>query len=330
MRKITVEGTEINFNDLTQQKQEELYKKNKKEYKKFASKSIYYSIRMMVARDETESSELLNEMLRNEINNGKDGDVLHEIFDNKIFEIEEDSIVVLSTSKYSKYRKIAAKLSKDSKLLNQMLIREIENWNNKDVINAIINNDAFEIEEKTIKLLATSNRWIHRKIAAKLLKDSKFLNEMYRKEIKGETDEDVENVIINNKYFKIEEETIKDLAASIYLNHRKKAAEFSRDSSFLNEMFRKEINGKNKKDVINAIINNDAFEIEEETRQMVKALNYCKDRQVVAKFSKDSDLLIEIFIHEIKMNYTNMDIIRTILNNEAFILDKAKLLQFMK
>lgn len=330
MGKITVEGTEINFNDLSKQKQEELYKNNKKEYKQFASKSIYYLIRIMVARDETESSELLNEMLRNEINNDQDDDVIDEIFANIIFEIEEDSIVALSKSEYRKYRKRAAELSKDSKFLNQMLRIELADWNDKDVINAIVNNYAFEIEEETIKIFAASDKWRNRQKAAKLSKDSKFLNKMCRKEIKGEKDEDVENAIFNNKSFKIEEETIKDLAASIYSRHRKRAAEFSKDSSFLNEMLRKEINGKNTEDVINAIINNDAFEIEEKTMQMVKASKYCNNRQVIAKFSKDSDLLIEIFVDEIKKACTNIDVIKTILNNEAFVLDKTKLLKYIK
>ena len=35
MRKITVEGIEINFNDLTEQKQKEIYEKNKKKYYSF-------------------------------------------------------------------------------------------------------------------------------------------------------------------------------------------------------------------------------------------------------------------------------------------------------
>ena len=147
MKKITtVEGIEISFNDLKEAKQKIIYKKNKEKYKQDASKSIYSSIRRMVARDATESA-LLNEMLRNEISNDKDCDVEKAIFTNEFFEAEEETIMQLAISDWWGHRQKAAKLSKDIKFLNEMIRSELNNEDSTYVREAIYANKIFEAEE---------------------------------------------------------------------------------------------------------------------------------------------------------------------------------------
>lgn len=146
MRKITVEGIEINFNDLTEEKQKEIYEKNKKKYKQDASKSKYYSIRLAVVENETDSSELLNIMMRAEIEGDMDNRYLvGSIFKNKIFKIEEETIKILATSDVEVYRQKAAELSKDVGRLLIMFERELNNGT-FEVLEAIVKNDLFEKE----------------------------------------------------------------------------------------------------------------------------------------------------------------------------------------
>ncbi len=262
MRKITVEGIEINFNDLTEQKQKEIYEKNKKKYKQEASKSKYYSIRLAVVENETDSSELLNIMMRAEIEGYMDNRFLvGSIFKNKIFKIEEETIKILVTSSDRKYRQKAAELSKDSKLLNQMLRNEVNGEQDDDVEEAIFTNEVFEIEEETIKILATSDVGVYRKKAAELSKDSKLLNQMLRNEVNGEQDDDVEEAIFTNEAFEIEEETIKILETSDFYGYRQKAAELSKDVGRLLRMLAGELNNGTF-EVVKAIVENDLFEKE--------------------------------------------------------------------
>ena len=264
MKKITVEGIEINFNDLTEEKQKEIYEKNKKKYKQDASKSKYYSIRLAVVKNETDSSELLNIMMRDEMEKyGNNKDLVGSIFNNKIFKIEEETMKNLATSSDWRYRQKVAKASRDSKLLNEMLRNEVNGDDDYDVENTIFENEIFEIEEETIKVLATAESWRNRAKAAELSKDSKLLNEMLRNEVNGDDDYDVENTIFENEIFEIEEETIKVLATSDGWEYRQKAAELSKDVNILLEMFTSELKSDNRDGaVLEAIIENDLFEKE--------------------------------------------------------------------
>lgn len=330
MRKITVEGIEINFNDLTEQKQNELYEKNKNKYKEDAAKSTYIAIRKMVIRDETESSEFLNRILRNELNGKNEYDVVDEIFANKIFVIEKESIIALSTSEYWLDRKRAAILSKDSKFLNQMLRNEIKGKRDSDVYEAIFKNDILKIEEETFETLALSKEWRHREDAARLSKDSKFLNQMLRNEEAGDKNKSVEDAIFNNEVFEIEEITLKCLAESDDWESRLKAAELSKDSQFLNQMLREEVEDWNDGDVINKIFDNEFFEIKEKTLEVLKTSDYEEHRQKAAELLKDSNELLEMFIDELKEDYPSSEVLETIFENELFVFEKAALLKYIR
>lgn len=331
MRKITVEGIEINFNDLTEQKQNELYQKNYKKYKEDASKSTYSAIRKKVVLDESESSEFLNRMLRNELNGQNDKDIINEIFKNDIFEIEKESIIALSTSEYWLNRERAVKLSKDSSFLNQMLRNEVKYFSSNTVYNAIFENDIFEIEEETIETLALSEMPGYRLDAARLSKDSKLLNQMLINEEEGDQNQSVENAIIDNKVFKIEERTLKCLAKSDDWRNRLKAAKLSKDSKFLNKMLEAEVEEElNDEDVINEIFDNEFFEIEEETLEVLKTSDYEERRQKAAELLKDSNELIEMFINELKEEYPSSEVLEAIFENESFVFEKAALLEYIR
>ena len=194
---------------------------------------------------------------------GNNKDLVGSIFNNKIFKIEEETMKNLATSSDWRYRQKVAKASRDSKLLNEMLRNEVNGDDDYDVENTIFENEIFEIEEETIKVLATAESWRNRAKAAELSKDSKLLNEMLRNEVNGDDDYDVENTIFENEIFEIEEETIKVLATSDGWEYRQKAAELSKDVNILLEMFTSELKSDNRDGaVLEAIIENDLFEKE--------------------------------------------------------------------
>lgn len=214
MRKITVEGIEINFNDLTEEKQKEIYEKNKKKYKQDASKSKYYSIRLAVVENETDSSKLLNIMMRAEIEGDTNRDLVESIFDNKIFKIEEETIKLLATSKEWEYRQKAAELSRDSKLLNEMLRNEVNGEQDLYVQAAILYNEIFEIEEETIKVITASENWECREKVEELIsKDVNRLLKMFTKESKGGEVEILETILKNHLF---EEEALLEYIRNNY------------------------------------------------------------------------------------------------------------------
>ena len=102
---------------------------------------------------------------------GNNKDLVGSIFNNKIFKIEEETMKNLATSSDWRYRQKVAKASRDSKLLNEMLRNEVNGDDDYDVENTIFENEIFEIEEETIKVLATAESWRNRAKAAELSKD---------------------------------------------------------------------------------------------------------------------------------------------------------------
>ena len=110
---------------------------------------------------------------------------------------------------------------------------------------------------------------------------------MLRKEVKNEQDSDVEDAIFDNKFFEIEEETIKELAKSTDWNYRRKAATLSKDSKLASQ-------------------GNSYY------------------RKKIAELSKDSNLLFEIFISEIEKGIGDTQILQTIIKNDKFPFKKTE------
>ena len=153
---------------------------------------------------------------------------------------------------------------------------------------------------------------------------------MLRKELKNGKDFHVANAIYTNAIFEAEEETIKQLEESGCREYRQKAEELCKDKKFLNEMLRKEL--KNGKDfyVEMAIFTNTIFEAEEKTiNQLAKSTNV-RLRQKAAELTKNSNVLLEMFVREIESDYADLRVIETIVKNEAFIPEKTALLECIR
>ena len=83
------------------------------------------------------TSELLNEMLRNELNRDNDGYIEELILDNSSFKPDEVTIDKLAQSANWKRRKKAAQLSNSLEFLNKMLQNELDGDNDENVKDAI-------------------------------------------------------------------------------------------------------------------------------------------------------------------------------------------------
>ena len=133
---------------------------------------------------------------------------------------------MLEASNNENIQMIAARDEESSsKFLNEMLRNEVEGKKNLHVIKAIWTNSNFQMEKETLEVLAKSNDWHDRKMAAKAKESSsKFLNEMLRNELQGEHDSNVINAILDNPNFQMEEETSRIPAKSTVKEYRKMVA----------------------------------------------------------------------------------------------------------
>lgn len=89
-----------------------------------------------------------------------------------------------TNSKFSKIRILVVEdEGSSSEFLHQMLQDEVNNYKDSDVIKAILNNPNFKMDDASRKLLAESEDWEYRQIAAKDEGSSlEFLENMYLKE----------------------------------------------------------------------------------------------------------------------------------------------------
>lgn len=163
------------------------------EKRKELAKSKSWQYRQIAAEDEENSSEFLNQMLKDEIEDEADSDVIEAILNNPNFKMEEKTRNVIAKSENFLHRQIAAvDEESSSEFLSQLLKNEIEGWDDFDVIRSILNNPNFKMEGKTRNILAKSENWEHRKIAAEAEGATiEFLENMYLKE----KDEDIIEVI---------------------------------------------------------------------------------------------------------------------------------------
>jgi len=116
--------------------------------------------------------------------------------------------------------------------------------------NAILENECFEMEEKTLQVLANSKRWENRQWAAREETDCLKLTEMWQKEVQSENDPDVLETIRNNPNFKVEAGNLKKFADSQNWEDRLMAAKSEYATvEILEEMYLKE----DDSDVLEAI-----------------------------------------------------------------------------
>ena len=135
------------------------------------SKCDWWIARLMAARSEDATSKFLNEMLRNEVQNEEyqDGDVVEAILSNSKFQMEEKTLNVLKEHKYNDYRILVAEYKESSsEFLNEMLRNEVQNeeYQEDPIVDAILANPQFQMEQETLYVLVKSEKWKYRIIAA--------------------------------------------------------------------------------------------------------------------------------------------------------------------
>ena len=137
----------------------------------------------------------------------KNIEIVKEIVINEKFRMDEGIRKNLSISKLWEYRKIAAE-NKDSssEFLNKMLRYEVENEEDADVIDAILNNPNFRMEEETRKVLINLGYWKYGELVAKDKEtSSELLNHMLSIETEHLYSLHAMETILSNPNFKIEE-----------------------------------------------------------------------------------------------------------------------------
>ena len=265
-------------------------------------KSEDWRDRERVVIEETESAQL-NKMLRKEIKEYDHIFVKRAIHENPNFRIEEETIKVLFESENWWNRLLAVGKETDSKKLNEMFRKEIEEYDNEDVKKAFWKNVNFKIEEETVKLLFKSKKCENRIIAAKKEKNTLNLNEMLIKEVKGEDNNNVKDAIERNPNFKIQQETIKELFESKNWLNRLWAVGRETDSKKLNEMLIKEIQGYDNLRIKEHIVEKLKFKIEEETIKVLFESENWWNRLIAAQEEKKPSKLDKMLIKEIQGNY---------------------------
>lgn len=180
MEKNILEGVKLEFKDLSEETQKRLYLENKEKFKKEAAKSQYNYVREFLIRDEGTDSETLDELFKVETNTQN----ILKLLKHPNFQMNDETKKKLSKSDNWKLRELAAKdETNTSEFLNQMLRNEIEGVQDEDVINAILNNLNFKMEEETRKKLSESINAVFRKIIAEDEETSaQLLESMYWKE----------------------------------------------------------------------------------------------------------------------------------------------------
>lgn len=257
----------------------------------------------ILVRDTETSSPLLNELIRT--NNMVYG-LVNIAVKNKSFKMEEETRELLSNCAERLVRLIVARdEGSSSKILNKMLRAEMKRWDKEDIIESILANPNFNMEDETRKLLATSTNYIYRCIAARDKGTSnQFLNWMYREEMNSETMwwPSGINLVLNeieaNKKFKMSTKTRDVYASSEDSLKRVRVAKYKGTSSkFLIDMYVSEIkrDRPNAYSVLKAIKENAKFRLDEAVKERVMKLDsYRGYHELVDDPETSSKMLNEI------------------------------------
>lgn len=112
-----------------------------------------------MARSEKTSSEELNIIVREQMEGtifAGNWEIIMAVLNNEKFKMEKETIKIMQKSSYSSYRSEAAKRETSSKRLNKMLRHEVNGYACSAVIETIMENEFFEIDENSLKHLLNS------------------------------------------------------------------------------------------------------------------------------------------------------------------------------
>lgn len=311
MEKNLFEGVELQFNDLSEEIQEKLYFSDKEKFKKEAARSKYEHIRRFIISDNESDVEILDEVFKVETQVYGNLHHLRKLWNNPKFNKNDEKRQILAESDCAQIQLIAAEdEGTSSVILNQILRKEVVKINSvEEVIEAIFENDNFEMEEETRRVLAKSDNYYYRCIAAEHESNSCTLTQMLQDEIQGHDDRDVINAILNNQNFKMNDETRKILTKSDDWRHRQIAAKDEGSScEFLNKMLQDEVQGPDDSDVVEAILNNPNFKMEDETRKVLAKSSDEDYRKMIAEDDASSEELLE----DMYLRETDEDVFKAI------------------
>ena len=285
------------------------------------SRTDSWKIRKRAAEASVATNEDLKVMLDIELKNHKDKDVIEAILNRKELEVDnEDLLKKLSEHEEWNFRLYAVKSHfVTSRILNDTLIRELQNDNNRNVIDAILKNKNLELEKETLEEMAKSEICTLRNMAAKsLLLSSETLDEMLIREIKTYKYNERTTIknLLSNPNLEVNSEILKEVFSSRVIGTRKMAAESELNTEeSLNYMFEKEIEDSKDINVILSIINNPKFRIDKEKWLKLARVNrrQLRKKATELKIATAEDLK-EMLEEEVK-RYNDLEVIKAIKNN---------------
>jgi len=328
MANIVVKETKVQFSDLTENAQKKLYLQAPSTFSKEASRSVYTSVQRLVVEEEETTSQILDEMLEIKLNNERCDSILPLIWEHPNFQKTDEKRQRLAKAKNEEICQIVAKdEDSSSQFLNQMLRDKMQEKMVLRTIVAILRNTKLQLEKETEEQFTkVKANWKIKEEAVKRIKSSSTLNQLYRKELDEynywENSEAVLDAIEKNENFQMEEEIREKLASSDNVIIRIRVARDKTSSSeFLNQMYRDEIEASCHEDIIlDAIEENENFQMEEETTEkMKKSCRWNFRNRVVNSAKSSSELLNEMFRNEVKdIRKQDEDIIDTIRENGSY------------
>lgn len=308
MENIIVKETRVQFSDLLEDVQKKLYLQEPSTFTKEASRSVYKSVQRLVVENEETSSQILDEMFERKLEDGRCDSIFPLIWKHPNFQKTEEKRQRLTKAKDEEFCLIVAKdEDSSSPFLNQMLRDKMQEGMNLRTIVEILRNTKLQLEEETEERFTKGKvNWKIKEEAAKRMNSCPILNKLYRKEIDEynywEKSEEVLDAIEKNDIFQMEEETREKLASSDIRWSRVRAARDKGSSSeFLNQMYRDEMKRHCDEVVLNAIEENENFQMEEKlSEDMKKSRKAIIRKRVVCSEKSSSKLLNEMFRNEVK------------------------------
>lgn len=298
--KILVLGVEVEFNDLLESTQKKLYLQDKEKFEGYAAKSQFAKVRKLVIEDSQASSTNLDEIFAVETANYENITNLILLWNHPNFKKNDEKRRILVKGSFDARRMLAEDKDSSSKFLNEMLQEELQGNEMFSIIEEIMNNKKFKMEDKTREMLAKAGHYPSKVLLAHYKgNSSKFLNEILRTEMQNKNNREVIETIMSHENFKMEKETLEEMAINEANWVREIAAKDKESSSeLLNKMLRREIQLDNRIDsIMIAIIENENFEIEDDTLEMLYRLGYEKYRKALAR-NASYELLKKMYAKE--------------------------------
>lgn len=168
-------------------------------------KKAHKRIRERIA-EQLSNPNVISMMLEEELLGEENPDVLEKLIDNPKCKLSTEKEEILFKKVNWSFREKIAKESKDSKLLNKLLLWELENDDDCDVIMAILENKTFVLTTEWQEKLYRNGYDAVRKWLAENANEGSVLGRWYLEE----KEEDIVELIVANKYFsKVEQEPLK-------------------------------------------------------------------------------------------------------------------------